>query len=84
MLIDRPDNAITLMELKYSNSPFSITKKYAEELRNKIQVFTEVTKTRKNVFCCMVAPLGIDKNEYYLGLVQYQLRLEDLFEVGEG
>jgi AAA+ ATPase superfamily predicted ATPase len=80
MLIDRPDNTITLMEIKYANSPFTITKKYAEELTKKIQVFSRITDTRKNVFCCMIAPYGIEMNEHYLGLVQQQLKLEDLFE----
>ncbi len=81
MLIDRPDNTITMVELKYSNDPFTITKKYAEELRSKIQVFKSATKTRKNVFCCMITPWGVEKNEHYLGLVQNQLLLEDLFEI---
>lgn len=80
MLLDRPDNTINLMEVKFSSGPYSITKKYSEELRNKMHTFIRVTNTRKNVFCCMIAPYGVEKNEYYLGLVQQQLTLEDLFE----
>lgn len=82
MLIDRPDNTITIIEIKFSTGPFTLSKKYAEDLRYKIQTFTQVTNTRKNVFCCMIAPYGVEKNEYYLGLVQQQLTLEDLFETG--
>jgi hypothetical protein len=80
MLLDRPDNTINLMEIKFSTGPYSITKKYSEELRNKINTFIRVTNTRKNVFCCMIAPYGVEKNEHYLGVVQQQLTLEDLFE----
>jgi hypothetical protein len=80
MLIDRPDNTITVVEIKFANEPFTITKKYAEELRTKWQVFARETKTRKNIFCCMITPYAVEKNEQYLGLVQNQLGLEDLFE----
>jgi AAA+ ATPase superfamily predicted ATPase len=79
MLIDRPDNTINLIEIKFAQASFTLTKNDATDIRNKIQTFIEDTQTRKNVFCCMITPYGVAKNEHYLGLVQQQFILEDLF-----
>ena len=50
LLIDRADNTINLVEIKFSQGEFTITKSYAAELRRKVAVFKGVTATRKNVF----------------------------------
>jgi len=50
LVIDRRDQIINLCEVKFSINPYAITKKYAEELRNKIGTFTTETGTRKSVF----------------------------------
>jgi len=48
LLINRNDQVISLCEIKYSNIEFSITKKYAQELRTKRIVFIEETKNKKS------------------------------------
>jgi uncharacterized protein len=53
LVIDRADNTIHLVEIKYSQGVFTITKGYAAELRRKVAVFMGVTATRKNVFFSM-------------------------------
>ncbi len=50
LLIDRKDQVINLCEMKFSKHPFSIDKKYAERLRNKVGHFKEKTKTKKAIF----------------------------------
>ncbi|MCB9351294.1 MAG: hypothetical protein H6573_27905 [Lewinellaceae bacterium] len=47
LAIDRRDQVVNLCEAKYSINPFTITKSYAENLRNKIGAFRNETKTRK-------------------------------------
>lgn len=80
LLFDRNDQCINLVEIKFSAQPFSITKAYAEELRNKRWVFMEKTGTRKTVFLTMLTTFGVKTNEHYLGLVQNQLDVGCLFE----
>ncbi len=80
LIIDRRDQTINLIETKFSISPFTISGKYAEELRNKIGAFKEESKTRKSVFLSMITTFGLKQNEYSGGLVQSQLTMDDLFE----
>ncbi len=79
LLIDRKDQTINLCEMKFSESEFSITKKYAEELRRKTDTFRKVTKTKKNIFITMITPFGVSKNQYYHQLVRSSMTLEQLF-----
>jgi hypothetical protein len=80
MLLDRADHCINLCEMKFSEAPFSISKKYAGELDRKLQVFREQTGTRKSIFLTMVSSYGTIENEYYLGRVVTQLTMADLFK----
>ena len=79
LLIDRRDNTINMCEMKFSESEFAIDKKYAADLRRKLQVFRQVTGTRKNVFLTMVTTFGVTDNAYAKELVANSLTLEDLF-----
>ncbi|MDF7826250.1 AAA family ATPase [Pontiellaceae bacterium B12227] len=80
LLIDRADGVVNLCEMKYSAAPFAITKKYAEELRNKLQVFQSATKTRKALFLTMVTTNGLADNAYSQELVNSRLEIGSLFE----
>lgn len=78
LLFDRPDNAITLCEIKYRNSPYVLDKDYIEALNRKIKVFQEKTKTQKQIFIAMIASHGL-KNNFYADQISQILTLEDLF-----
>ncbi len=80
LIIDRRDQVINLCEIKYSIHPFAITKKYAEELRHKIGTFKMETKTRKSVFLTLITTFGIQENSYSGGLVQNEIKMEELFK----
>jgi len=79
LVIDRRDQVINLCEMKFSVSPFIISKKYAAELRNKIGTFISETGTRKSVFLTMITTFGVQKNMHSTGLVQNELQLDELF-----
>jgi hypothetical protein len=79
LLIDRRDNTINVCEMKFSESEFMIDKKYAGDLRRKLDVFRRITDTRKNVFLTMVTTFGVVNNAYAKELVANSLTLEDLF-----
>lgn len=79
LIIDRNDNVINLCEMKFSIHPFSIDKKYAAELRNKIGVFKSETRTRKAVFFTMITTHGVVQNQHAIGLVQNNITMDCLF-----
>jgi len=80
LLIDRKDNCINLVEIKFYAKEFEISKKYADELHLKRQIFVAKTGTRKSVFLTMLTTFGTKTNEQYLSLIQNQLQMGVLFE----
>ncbi len=80
LIIDRRDQIVNLCEIKFSINPFSIDKKYAEDLRNKISIFKQETNTRKSVFLTFISTFGLKSNAYSMGLVQNDLTMDVLFE----
>jgi len=80
LLIDRQDRCINLCEMKFSIGDFEITKSYAEELKNKLNVFRTHTKTRKTLFLTMVTTHGVKNRNDYVGLVQNEITMDALFK----
>ena len=79
LLLDRADFCIDICEMKFSTIKFSINKKYAEELKNKADVFMQETKTRKTIMLVMITTFGTQDNAYKLGLIQNEVVLSQLF-----
>lgn len=79
LLFDRRDDAITLCEIKYTSKSFDIDKAYAQNLENKMQVFKEVTRTRKQIFFAMISAAGVSKTKYSENLIDQVVTLEELF-----
>jgi len=79
LLIDRRDQTINLCEIKFSETEFTIDKAYAKVLRQKMDTFTKVSKTRKNIFLTLISPFGLKRNEYSSELIQQSLDINDLF-----
>ena len=79
LLIDRADRVINVCEMKFSIDPFVISKSYAEDLKRKIRVFKEVTKTRKAIHLILITTWGLVRNNYSDTLVQNELKMETLF-----
>ena len=79
LVIDRADNCINLLEVKFYEEAFEVTNSYAQQLSEKVRVFKEKTSTKKNIFVTMFTVFGVKKNANYLNIVTNQLLLEDLF-----
>jgi uncharacterized protein len=79
LLIDRRDQVINLCEMKFSINPFTIDKKYAENLGNKISSFREASQTRKAIYLTMITTFGLAKNDYSSSMVQNELTMDALF-----
>ena len=81
LLITRIDKAVTLCEIKYSNSKISITKQYARELAKKVQVFDSHFKDIGEVFLSFVTTKGLKRNLWSEDLVDTEVTLSELFQV---
>ncbi len=79
MMIERADNCMNLLEVKFHDKEFVISKDYEKELREKVAIFKEQTRTRKSIFITMLSAFGVKKNEHYLSVVTNQLLIDDLF-----
>lgn len=79
LVIDRRDQAINLCEMKFSEGPFTIDKRYAEELRRKREVFRRVTGSRKTLFTTLVTTYGVTAGKYAQEVVDASLTMESLF-----
>jgi uncharacterized protein len=80
LIIERRDGVINLCETKFSINSFTIDKKYADELRKKIAVFREETRTRKATFLTMITTFGLNRNMHAVSLVQNDITIDALFE----
>ncbi len=79
LLIDRADNCISMCEMKFYNAPFEITKQYADNLRDKREIFKTNTKTKKNIFITLITLYGVKQNEHSLSIVSNEVLGDDLF-----
>ena len=79
LVIDRDDGIINLCEIKYSQKEFVIDKSFAEDVRKKISLFKEKTKTKKQINFSMITLRGVKNNSYKKELVSSETVLDDLF-----
>ena len=80
MLIDRADDVLTVCEMKFTDEPFVITKRYADDLRNKIARFRRHTRTKKTTHLVFVTSHGVADGRYTQELVDAQLSIDALIE----
>ncbi|MCS7036099.1 MAG: ATP-binding protein [Saprospiraceae bacterium] len=80
LVIDRRDGVINLCEIKFSTGLFSIDKRYAEELREKVALFKRITGTKKAVFLTFITTFGLASTPHTGGLVQSALTMDALFK----
>jgi intergrase/recombinase len=82
LIIDRRDRTINICEIKFSVGEFTIDKEYENNLRNKIEVFREATKSKKALQLVMITTYGVKQNAHS-GIMQSQVKMDDLFIVAE-
>ena len=80
LIIDRRDQVINICEMKFSIESYTITKSYANQLRQKMATFRAETKTRKALYLTMITTYGLNQNMHSRGLVQHDLTMDLLFE----
>jgi AAA+ ATPase superfamily predicted ATPase len=80
MLIDRNDNAINIIEMKYYNDVFAIDKSYAAELEHKLTTFQTITGCKKELLLTFVTVHGVKLNMYSREWVAAEVILDDFFD----
>ena len=80
LVIDRNDRVINICEIKFSMDVFSITKSYADNLRNKLMAFRNETGTKKTLFLTLITTYGLKQNAHSQQLVNDTLDMSALFE----
>lgn len=63
LIIDLADRIVNVCEMKFWNGEYTITKKYAEELRRKLSDFQEHENLRKALHLVIVTTYGVKRNE---------------------
>ena len=61
MVIQRADKIIHLVEMKFSETPFVITKNYEQRLLERKTLFMEITGITRGVVLTFVTPRGLSK-----------------------
>ena len=77
LVIDRSDRVINICEIKFAKGPFEIDRSYDYALRDKIEIFRNVTKTRKALHLTMITTYGIKQGKY-AGIVQSEVNMDEL------
>ncbi|MCB9342004.1 MAG: ATP-binding protein [Lewinellaceae bacterium] len=80
LVIDRRDQVVNLCEMKFSIKAFTIDKAYADELRQKIGLFKEITKTPKAAWLTFITTFGLTQNTHSQSLVHQALTMDALFQ----
>ena len=78
LVIKRADKIIHLLEMKFSEKTYTITKDYAQRLQERKQRFMEVAKVSRGPVLTFITPMGVAQG-LYSHLVHSQLTVKDLF-----
>jgi len=78
-LIDRDDHSINICEIKFYTGELTISKSYAGELQQKLDVFQQKVKPGKTLFLTLITTYGIKENIHSDNLVRKSLTMDALF-----
>ena len=79
LIIDRSDNVMNIVEVKYSDNEFILTKDYFEKVKARMAVFKEFTNTKKALKLTFITNKGMFSNEYSR-LIDALIVTDDLFK----
>lgn len=78
LVVKRADKIVHLIEMKFSERPFVITKEYEEHLQQRKNLFMELTNLKRGAVHTFITPFGL-KNGIHTTFVHSQLTAKDLF-----
>lgn len=80
LLIDRKDATINLCECKFYESNFVISKKYAQEIKQRKTAFAQETGTKKMLVNTFIANEDLIENEHSLEIVDVFIHIKELIK----
>jgi len=80
IVLERADDVINLIECKFYNKEFTISKQYANNLANKAELFYEHTGYKGSIQTVMVTLYGVKQNAYYHNIIAYDIGIDAFFE----
>ncbi|PCI36680.1 MAG: AAA family ATPase, partial [Thiotrichales bacterium] len=80
LVFERNDGVTTICEIKYSDKPFVINTSYADNLKQKVKIYKEQTRTKNHLHISFISASGIKENKHSLELVDGIVTLDDLFK----
>ena len=78
LVISRADKLIHLVEMKFAEQPYVITKDYEQRLRERKALFMEVTGIRRGPVITFITPMGVARG-VHASVMHSQLTAHDLF-----
>jgi len=81
LIIDRADGNINLCEMKYSLDQYDLTADYVERLKERRDLFRQVTGTHATLRLTMITTYGVKRGKY-ANNIQNEVILDDLFVEG--
>lgn len=78
LVIDRGDDCINILELKFYKDVFDFGKEDMESIELKIKDFKEKTKTKKSIIPIMITSFGCSKSSFYKSVISKEITLFDL------
>lgn len=78
MLIERADKTITVCEIKWSNTPYSITKREMDRVLVRLQTAMNYYPNN-NIMLCFITSYSLSMNQYATEYVHNAITLKDLF-----
>jgi hypothetical protein len=79
LIIERADRIINLCEIKFSIEKYSITKDYADILRERMSLFREAVRTRKTLVNTFITTYGVLQGKHS-AICQSEITADSLFE----
>ena len=80
IVLERADEVINLIECKFHNKEFTITKQYANNLANKSALFYEQTGYKGSIQTVMVTLYGVKQNAYSDDLIAFDIGMDAFFD----
>lgn len=78
IIIDRADGLITICEVKYSQTKYSVSKSEYDKLLNRIEAFSSETNSVKGIQTVLITTQGLKSNTYS-GISDFSISMNDIF-----
>lgn len=79
LLLDRADGRISLIEAKNLDDEFETSKRYADSVNMRLEIFRKDTKTKKSIDNILVCSRNFTDNEHFRRTFSRGIKGEDLF-----